>query len=241
MAVRINHGKESNKVPFFVGSIKKETGTNIEDEWNNKSKQQIMYGLGSQFKGIYEISVVNPPKNRSITMRMYTIEKYNKFKLKYTQKVSPGQSMEIPRLKGVREYAFTYSVDGKESNYHVFLWDNKYKYYEDDFIVKNYSTSIKEPDEKVVKTEAALKSSLINILSKKKDEFVTIDNKSIEKYFKENQFPDALLTKLFTNKTERAKYKKLLNNYHCWRSYSKKYDSMELHIFPLRSYTIERN
>lgn len=240
MTVSINNGKESNKVTFRVNSIKKETGEVMVNEWDNKNKEQIMYGISSEFKGIYTISPVNPPENKSITMRMYTI-KNNKFSLKYTQKVSPGQQMEIPRLKGIREYAFTYSVDGNESDYHVFLYDSNNKYIEDDFIVNNYTNMGKsDPKETVVKSQTALKSALVSILSKKKDAFVTIDNKVLEKYFKQNQFPDALLTKLFPNKSEKAKYKKLLNKYHCWRSDSKKHDALEIHLFPIKSYVIDR-
>jgi len=49
-----------------------------------------------------------------------------------------------------------------------------------------------------------------------------------------------LLTKLFPNKKEKAKYKKLLENYHSWMSYSKKHNAKELHLFPLKSYVIEK-
>lgn len=201
-------------------------------------KEQIMCGMSPQYKGIYTISPLNPPENRSIVMRMYTI-KDNKFKLKYTQKLSPYQEMEIPRLKGVREYAFTYSVDGKESDYHVYLLDKNYKYYEDDFIVKNYDPNKKDPKEKVVKTKAELKKFVSNVLSKKKDEFVTIKNKNLEKYCKNNGFSNSLLKELYPNKKEREKYAKILKKYHCYVSYSKKYNAKEIHLFPMKTYYID--
>jgi hypothetical protein len=234
VTTRINNGKESSPKYFRVESI------NVEGKTPDIyiQKDQLVSGLGSQFKGIYTISPINAPENRSITMRMYQLDK-SSFKLRFTQKLSPGQDMEIPRLKGVKEYAFTYTIDGKESDFEVFVWDAKYQYYEDTFVVKNFRNNKPETDEKVIKTQAELKSFLVNVLSKKKDEFVTIKNKDIEKYFKNNEFPDALLTKLFPNKKEKEKYKKLLDNYHCWLSYSKKHNSKEIHVFPVKKYIIE--
>jgi len=236
VTTRINNGKEGLPKYFNVDSIKVEGQT--PDIYLDK--EQLTGGIGRQFKGIYTVSPMNPPKNRSITMRMYTVDK-NKFKLRFTQKLSPGQDMEIPRLKGVREYAFTYSVDGKESDYELFIFDKTFKLYEDAFVViANNQKALKDSEEKVVKTLPELKKVIVNVLSNKKDEFITIKNKDIEKYFKGNEFPDSLLTKLFPNKKEKAKYKKLLENYHSWMSYSKKHNSKEVHLFPLKSYVIEK-
>jgi hypothetical protein len=235
VTTRINNGKESSQKYFHVESIDVEGKT--PDIYIQKD--QLVSGLGSQFKGIYTISPINTPKNRSITMKMYQLDK-NSFKLRFTQKLSPGQDMEIPRLKGVKEYAFTYTIDGKESDFEVFVWDAKYQYYADTFVVKNFNNKKPETNEKVIKTQAELKAFLVTVLSKKKDEFVTIKNKDIEKYFKNNEFPDSLLTKLFPNKKEKEKYKKLLDNYHCWLSYSKKHNSVEIHVFPIKKYFIEK-
>jgi rRNA processing protein Gar1 len=235
VTTRINNGKESSPKYFHVEILDVEGNT--PDIYIQKD--QLVSGLGRQFKGMYTISPINAPKNRSITMRMYLIDK-DSFKLRFTQKLSPGQEMEIPRLKGVREYAFTYTVDGKESDFEVFVWDAKYQYYDDTFVVKNFNNNKPETNEKVIKTQAELKGFLVNVLSKKKDEFVTIKNKDLEKYFKKNEIPDSLLTKLFPNKKEKEKYKKLLKNYHCWVSYSKKYNSTEIHLFPIKKYIIEK-
>ena len=235
ISTTINNGKASELQYFNVNTIEVE-GKNPDIYL---TKNQLMYGMGTEFKGIYTISPFNPPKNRSVTMRAYTIEK-NLFKLKYTQKISPDEEMEIPRLKGVREYAFTYSVDGKESDYHVYSWDKQYKYYDADFVVKNFNKDKKDPKENMIKTKGELKKAIVDILSNKKNEFITIKNKTIEKKFKNNEFPNSLLISLFPNKNEREKYTKLLDEYSCRVSYSKKYNSKEIHLFPLKSYIIER-
>lgn len=232
--------KESKKIYFEIKHSKK--NVSLENAFNTDPNYKDELGVSIEFKNYFELGPATGKK--STIYRMYTINKDGSLKLKTTKKVSPDDYAYLPRYKGVRDYAFSKVVDGKESKLTLFMYDKNFKYI-DRFVSPNQNTNkIAYPKEKVIKTTSELKKFITSTVSGKKDQFVTINNKKIEKELLKRNFSDKLYAQMFTNKKDRDKYKKLIKEvYYRYRvSESNKYKGRkEIHLYKVEPLYIDRS